>query len=137
MKLSPAQVAAYAARTGLSIPRSEEAAKRSKYGAVRTAHAGIVYDSKVEAATAAMLDLMQAAGVVTCWERQVSYDLGAGITYRCDFRVHYPTGQPHVIDVKGVELPAFKLKRKLFEKYHPLTVIRTPQELPTEGRKNV
>ena len=135
MKLTASQLAAYTARTGLTAPGATTEAPRNKYGNVRTTWAGITYDSKAEAATAAMLDLMQAAGVVSFWERQVSYALGAGITYRCDFRVHYPAGSAHVIDVKGYSTPAFKLKRKLFEdQYHPLTVIGSARALPTTGR---
>ncbi|AGK52012.1 DUF1064 domain-containing protein [Bacillus sp. 1NLA3E] len=41
------------------------------------------------------------------------------IEYVSDFEVHHLDGSIEVIDVKGVETEAFKIKRKLFEKKYP------------------
>lgn len=41
------------------------------------------------------------------------------IEYVADFEVHNLDGSIEVIDVKGVETEAFKIKRKLFEKIYP------------------
>lgn len=122
----------YLKRHGIDIPRS----KGSKYGNRRTTYAGVTYDSGLEALVAAQLDFMQrTTGEVTRWERQVTFDLGAGITYRADFVVHYATGAARTIDAKGVLTPEFKLKRKLFEeKYGPLDIVKKWQDTPTEGR---
>jgi hypothetical protein len=41
------------------------------------------------------------------------------IEYVADFEVHHLDGSIEVIDVKGMETEAFKIKRKLFEKKYP------------------
>lgn len=109
---------------------------RSKYGNKKAEYAGIIYASQLEAKTAAELDLLVLAGIVTRWERQVRFDLGFSTTYVADFVAHYPEGRPQTIDSKGVETQVFKLKRRMFEaRYGPLVVIKSPKELPLEGRK--
>lgn len=111
-----------------------ETPKRSKYGAKRTEYNGVLYDSALEARCAAHLDLMLRAGVITSWKRQEAFALPGGIRYVADFYVCYPRGAARVMDAKGVQTPEFKLKRRLFqEQYGPLDVIKTPQEIPTEG----
>lgn len=119
---------AYLKRHGIETP------KRAKYGNKKTAYDGVEYDSALEANCAAQLDRMKRAGLVTGWDRQVKFPLAAGVKYVADFYVVYATGNPRVIDAKGVELPMFKLKRKLFEeKYGPLTVVTDWQAIPAEG----
>lgn len=120
---------AYLKRHGIEAP------KRSKYGNVKTEYGNVLYDSALEANAAALLDTLQTLGVVVRWERQVAFDLGSGISYRADFVVHYRTGQPRTLDLKGVETPTFRLKRKLFESlYGPLLVLGNWRDMPTEGR---
>ncbi|KZR60020.1 DUF1064 domain-containing protein [Pseudobacillus badius] len=41
------------------------------------------------------------------------------IEYAADFEVHHKDGSIEVIDIKGAETEAFKIKRKLFEKKYP------------------
>lgn len=109
-------------------------ARNGKFNATRTEYNGVVYDSKLEAAAAEMLDLMKLGGLVTRWERQVKFELHAELIYRADFQVWYAKGRPRVIDMKGYPTPDFKLKKRLFESlYGPLDVIKTVQDLPTEG----
>jgi hypothetical protein len=52
------------------------------------------------------------------------------IEYVADFEVHHSNGTIEVIDVKGMETEAFKIKRKLFDhKYpHQLTLITYSEE---------
>ena len=124
--------AEYLAKHGIEAPKPE---RRSKYGNTKTEYGGRVYDSRLEAAAAARLDLMQLGGLVLEWEPQPTFDLGAGITYRADFWVRYATGAPRVIDMKGVQTDVFKLKRRLYEHlYGPLDVVKIVALLPSEGR---
>lgn len=44
------------------------------------------------------------------------------INYRADFEIHNLDGTIEIVDVKGVETPEFKLKRKLFEKRYELSL---------------
>ena len=41
------------------------------------------------------------------------------IDYKADFEIHKLDGTIEVVDVKGVETEAFKIKKKLFEKKYP------------------
>ena len=112
-----------------------QATKRSKYGNVKTKYDGKVFDSKLEAACAAQLDALMKQGFVRSWAGQVRYDLGAKIVYVADFVVDYAEGSRRVIDAKGLSLPIFRLKRRLFESLHgPLDVVKRWQDIPLEGR---
>lgn len=46
------------------------------------------------------------------------------ITYIADFLLKFADGSEIVVDVKGVELPTFKLKLKMFKKLYPDKTIR-------------
>jgi hypothetical protein len=62
------------------------------------------------------------------FELQPSYTNHKGnkirkISYVADFVIYYNDGTKRIIDVKGMETPVFKLKKKLFEyKYPELTL---------------
>ena len=63
------------------------------------------------------------AGLIDGFCRQPEFVLqdgdGTTIRYRADFIVWYPDGRTEVVDVKGVETPAFILKAKLFRARFP------------------
>lgn len=119
-------------RHGIQVPRN----KPSKYGAKKTEYKGVMYDSQLEANVAAQLDMLQKAGKVTRWERQVRFDLAGNNAYVADFVVHYRDGLPRVLDPKGKELPVFRIKRKLFrERYgYDIDVVRHYKDTPAVGR---
>ena len=102
-------------------------ARGNKYKAKRTLLDGICFDSKAEASYYAGLKLRQRAGEVEDVEMQRPYALiieGQLIcTYRADF-VFWDVAERRrrVIDVKGIETPAFKIKRKLMKACHGLEV---------------
>src|SRR5574343_507260 len=96
----------------------------NKYGAAKTTVNGITFDSRAEAAFYEYLLPLQKIGRIEKIELQKTFTLYAGIKLRLDFVV---TAQKvkRYIDVKGVETPVFKLKRKLFEKdVGPLEVVK-------------
>lgn len=90
----------------------------NKYRAVKTAIDGITFDSKKEARYYSDLKLLERAGEVTDVELQKPFAITINgvlvCTYRADFSF-YDTREkrPRVVDVKGMDTPVSKLKRKL------------------------
>jgi hypothetical protein len=93
--------------------------KGNKFNAVSQVYHGHRYDSKKEAAYAMELDWRIKAKEVDRWERQVKVDLrvnGVHIcNYYCDFKVWLKDGTVQYHEVKGMELPLWQLKWKIFE----------------------
>lgn len=97
----------------------------SKYGNSKTVVNGITFDSKMETEYYQYLELLQGAHIVHLQLQPKflilpSYVDAEGkkqrpIYYQPDFLVMYESGLVEVIDVKGVETEAFKLKKKMFE----------------------
>jgi peroxiredoxin len=101
--------------------------KKSKYGNQKTVVDGITFDSKAEANFYKALKIRADAGEIHAVEMQKRYELtvnGALITtYRADFAFQDDALKRYrVVDVKGVETPAFKLKRKLMRACHGIEV---------------
>lgn len=104
----------------------------SKYHADPTWVNGIRFPSKLEAQVYADLLTLKKQGVILYFLRQVPFDLGGGVTYRADFLVFYrwPTPKrgyfPFVLEAKGMETEAYKIKRKLMVEKHPrFTIVET------------
>jgi uncharacterized protein YegP (UPF0339 family) len=103
----------------------------NKYNAKKTVYNGELYDSKAEASFAAKLDIARKAEAaidrVESIERQCVYAIevnGKHIAkYIADFRVTYANGEVKVYDVKGVATPVYRLKKKLVEAIHGITII--------------
>lgn len=96
--------------------------KTHKYNAHRgssSTYNGYTYDSIMEANHAAGLDLRVRAGQIKAWDRQfpVRVDINGYhiFTSKVDFRVHELDGSYTLEEVKGVETPDYKLKKKLIE----------------------
>ena len=98
-----------------------------KYGAIRTGG----YDSRGEAARAATLRTLAAAGAITDLREQVpvviSPDGCKRITLRADF-VYVEDGREVIEDFKGFETEAFKLKWKLLRWKRPDAVLRISRQ---------
>ncbi|NLZ69228.1 MAG: DUF1064 domain-containing protein, partial [Spirochaetales bacterium] len=103
--------------------------KKSKYNNKITYVDGIRFDSKREADYYKELLLLKRSGEVKEIELQPKFTLleafrkngvaHRSITYKADFKVTYKDNRVEIIDVKGVETQAFKIKRKLFEHRFP------------------
>ncbi len=102
---------------------------RSKYGNQRVTRDGYTFDSKAEAREYGNLKLLEAAGAITNLQVHPKYTLletfhtteGAtvrGIVYEGDFS-YLENGREYVIDVKGRQTEAFKIKKKLLLKAYP------------------
>jgi hypothetical protein len=101
-----------------------------KYHNKKTVIDGITFDSKKEAQYYAELKLLQRAGEITAFERQVRYELQPGFTYQgqkvrpihyiADFVVTYNNGQQEVVDCKGMRTKDYILKSKMFRFKFPM-----------------
>jgi hypothetical protein len=104
--------------------------RRSKYNAVRTGG----YASKAEAARAAELRTLLAAGEIGELQEQPSYVVSPDgckpISYRPDFR-YVENGITVCEDVKGIETAEFRIKAKLFRWKYPGIEFRILRRLRT------
>ncbi|MGG4155720.1 DUF1064 domain-containing protein [Peribacillus muralis] len=101
----------------------------SKYGNKKVTLDGHTFDSKAEAKYYEQLKWSQLHNQILFFRIQPRYLLQAAfmkngktfrkIEYVADFEIHNLDGSIEIIDVKGVETEAFKIKRKLFEKIYP------------------
>jgi hypothetical protein len=124
--ISPAEVQA------LHVSGGRLVKKRNKYGvadkSART-YANITYDSKREMKYAQELDVLKACGEVMSWDRQWPFPIWVAKKYICtvviDFKVRYASdGHWEHHEVKGVETPVWRLKRKLLEACYPDVVLK-------------
>lgn len=108
----------------------------SKYKARKTTIDGQTFDSLIEAKYYIYLKEKQSRGEIQGFKCQPVFLLQEAfkkdgqtfrrIDYKADFEVTYPDNSIEIIDVKGMETEAFKIKRKLFEHKYPykLTLIK-------------
>lgn len=92
---------------------------RHKFNATRTEVKGRSYASKAEARYAASLHARKTAGEILGWLEQVPMHLPGGVKYVLDFLVFTADGQVVPVEVKGMETPAYKIKRRLIEEHYP------------------
>lgn len=100
--------------------------KPNKYGAKKTIVDGITFDSKREAARYSELKLLEKGGYIRQLELQpaFAFELNGKVIFKyiADFR--YFEGQTRVVeDVKGVQTPLFRLKRKLIESQFNIKIV--------------
>jgi hypothetical protein len=99
---------------------------KSKYGNVKTKVDDILFDSKKEANRYCQLKLLAKAGTISELELQPKFDLvvnGLKIcSYIADFK-YVKDDQIIIEDVKGVQTPEFKLKKKLMKAVHGIDVL--------------
>jgi hypothetical protein len=107
--------------------RAGFAARKSKFGAVRTEVDGITFASKKEARRYGELKLMERAGMISELALQPRFPLYIGddliCTYVGDFLYRAKSGDVIVEDAKGIETPEFKLKRKLLRAIHGMEIV--------------
>lgn|SRR3990167_4527760 len=93
--------------------------KKNKFGAKRKAFDGVRYDSGLEAQCAQELDLRLKGKDIKAVERQVKISLTAHGKHICnyyvDFIVTHNDDSLEYLEVKGMELPVWKLKWKMLE----------------------
>lgn len=87
----------------------------------------IKFSSKKEANYYGKLKLLLKSGDVISFERQVKYHFelnGVKIGYYvADFVINWKTTGIRVVDVKGMRLPIYNLKKKMMKAFHNIDVI--------------
>lgn len=68
------------------------------------------------------LQLLQKAGEVVFFLRQVPFHLPGGVKYVVDYQVFNRDGSVQFVDVKGVETSEFILKKKMVEDLYPVEI---------------
>lgn len=100
--------------------------KMNKYHNIKTTVDGITFDSKAEARYYGIYKRFQEWGKISNLQRQIPYifkiDGKKIFTYKADFQYTDKEGKEHVIDVKGVETPVFRLKKKLIEAQYGIEI---------------
>lgn len=98
----------------------------SKYHNIKTVVNGITFDSKREAFYYNLYRKLENAKEIFSLQRQIPYvfklDGKKIFTYKADFQYTDSDGKIHVIDVKGVLTPVFRLKKKLIEAQHNIEI---------------
>lgn len=96
----------------------KKAGKKNKYNARKQVYNGVKYDSTLEAKVAEDLDWRLRSGELVEVKRQVKIPLRvAGVlicTYYCDFRTVDRHRQVTYVEAKGLEMPLWQVKKKLF-----------------------
>lgn len=97
----------------------------------RTGPDGFVYDSKAEMLYAAKLELLKRSGAIQDWQRQIPFILsvpsrsGPPVVlgkHIVDFKVVHSDGHVAWVEVKGMDLPLGKWKRKHLEAQFSLKI---------------
>lgn len=96
--------------------------RRHKFNAVRTELDGFKFDSKKEGKYYQELKLKVKAGEVVFFLRQVPFHLPGNVRYVVDFQEFHSDGTTHFIDVKGMDTPMSKMKRKQVEAIYPVKI---------------
>lgn len=95
---------------------------KNKYRAVKSYSDGWKFDSKLEARRNDILQLEVMSGEVIFYLRQVPFHLKCGVKYIVDFQIFYANGLVTFEDVKGIETPEFKIKKKMVEDEFPIKI---------------
>ena len=116
-------------KTKVEVAHHKHMAGRNKFQAQKTTYNGVLYDSKIEAAYAARLDVLRkAAGKdkVVNVERQKKFSFDHGGVHICsliiDFVVHFADGRVEYHEVKGFETRESSIKRKLAKAFYGLEI---------------
>ena len=116
-----------------------------RFGAFKVKVNGIQFDSIMESKFYVYLLDLKSKKEIKSFERQVTFELQPGFTdargrkvlpikYIADFVVTDKVGDKSVVDVKGMETPEFKLKKKMFQYLHRKIEFRCLQWVPKRGQ---
>lgn len=93
-----------------------------KFRAKPVVYDGIRFASTLEGDFYLLLKEQQASGRIIFFLRQVPFYLAGGVKYVCDFMVFDADGAVKFFDVKGMETPDFKMKKKMVEATYPVEI---------------
>lgn len=95
---------------------------RHKFNAQKTERNGIRFDSKLEARYYDWLVKQQHIGTLLFFMRQQPFHLPGGTKLVVDFTEFWSDGVVTFTDVKGMETPEFKIKRREVEAAYPIEI---------------
>lgn len=95
---------------------------RHKFNARRVELDGIKFDSKLEGNYYLWLKRQQERGELVFFLRQQPIHLPGGTKLVVDFTEFWADGEVKFTDVKGMETPEFKIKRREVEALYPITI---------------
>lgn len=95
---------------------------KHKFNAKKAERKGHKFHSRLEAKYADRLDWLVRAGDVVFYLQQVPIHLPGGVKYVADFLVFHASGDAEFVDVKGVDTPLSKAKRKIVEDLYPIKI---------------
>lgn len=95
---------------------------KHKFHAQPTFRDGIRFDSKLESAYYDRLVLLRDNSDLLFFLRQVPIHLPGGTKLIIDFVEFWEDGSVVFTDVKGIETPVFKIKRREVEAAYPFTI---------------
>ena len=93
-----------------------------KFKAQQVEYDGIKFPSKKEANRYLELKLLQRAGEVVFFLRQVPFHLPGNTKYLCDFQVFWKDGTVGHEDAKGMRTKAFIRNKKQVEAIYPIKI---------------
>ena len=105
---------------------SKKPKAKHKFKAIKCEYDGIKFPSKLEGGYYNRLKILQKAGEVLFFLRQVPLHLPGNTKYVVDFQVFYPNGEVEFIDTKGVMTKMSTMKIKQVESIYPIkiTIVR-------------
>ena len=93
--------------------------RQNKYGNIKQNYQGYIYASKRESQRAYELDMLLKGKEILKWERQINLPLYFRERKICDYRIDFIRHEKNkdivLEEIKGMELPAWRLKRNLLE----------------------
>lgn len=96
-------------------------APRHKFGAIADERDGIKFPSKAEALYYDHLETCKRGGALLFYLRQVPFHIPGGKLV-VDYVEFWKDGLVRIVDVKGMVLPIFALKRRAVERCYPVKV---------------
>ena len=93
-----------------------------KFKAKRVEYDGIKFASTREGNYYLSLKRRQEDGEVLFFLRQVPFHLDGNVKYFCDFQVFLADGTIEFVDVKGIRLNMYLVKKKLVEAKYPIEI---------------
>lgn len=95
---------------------------KHKFRAIPTELDGIKFASKKEAKRYRELKLLEKAGELLFFLRQVPFHLPGNVKYVCDFLCFWKDDSVTIEDVKGIKTPMYILKKKQVEAIYPVII---------------
>jgi hypothetical protein len=94
----------------------------TKFHAIRCEEDGFFFHSKKELSYYQDLKKLQKAGQIKFFLMQTPFHLPGKVKYVLDFLVFYTDGEVQFIDVKGVDTPTSKVKRKITQSLYGIDI---------------